>query len=160
MKELNPQIKGTYFLCLFLPSSYFITIGKLGNFCFKKGFYLYTGKAFGYGGLYARIKRHIKKNTIKRWHIDYLKEKSIIQYFGIIANKDIECKIAQILLKKFSPVKRFGCSDCKCISHLFYSEDREEFIKCIKKAGISPALFYINWYFFRFCFLFLWYLYC
>ena len=144
MKELNLQTKGTYFLCLFLPFSQLIEIGKLGKIYFKKGYYLYIGKAFGPGGLKARIKRHLKKNTTKRWHIDYLKEKSTIKFYGIMENKDFECKLAKSLYKNFSAIKGFGCSDCKCFSHLFYSKFYCKFLDNIKKAGFSARIYFYS----------------
>ncbi|MFB6089231.1 MAG: DUF123 domain-containing protein, partial [Candidatus Aenigmatarchaeota archaeon] len=33
--------------------------------------------------------------------------------------KDLECETAERLSKVGEPVKDFGCSDCKCDSHLY-----------------------------------------
>ncbi len=132
-------------MCLFLPFSQKILIGKLGKIFFKKGYYLYIGKAFGPGGLNARIKRHLNKNTSKRWHLDYLKEFSELIFIGVIEGIDYECYLAQILVKDFSYIKNFGSSDCKCKSHLFFNNCWQDFIQKIKKAGINPpVLFNIN----------------
>ena len=145
MKEYNLQAKGTYFLCLFLPFNEQISVGKIGKISFKKGYYLYIGKAFNNGGIYTRIKRHLNKNTVKRWHIDYLKTYTQFKFFGFFENLDIECALANNLKSKFKSVKKFGSSDCSCESHLFYSKDKEEFLQYIKKAGFKPRiLFNIN----------------
>ena len=146
MKELTLlQNKGTYFLCLFLPNSKKIKIGKIGDIFFETGYYLYVGKAFGPGGLKGRIKRHLLKNTKKRWHIDYLKSHCKIVYAGIFEDIDIECLIANTFKEKFISIKNFGSSDCNCFSHLFYSNGEKEFFEVIKKAGYNPRiLFNIN----------------
>lgn len=148
-------------MCLFLPSQQNIVIGKLGKINFNRGYYLYIGKSFSKSGVFSRIKRHLLKDTCKRWHIDYLKEYTEFKFVGIIENIDCECYLAKILNEKFVKIKKFGSSDCKCDSHLFYNNKWQEFIEYIKKAGIKPRfLFNINWYLFRFCFFFLWNFYC
>ncbi len=132
-------------MCLFLPYSKKIVVGKLGEINFKKGYYLYIGKSFSKAGLFSRIKRHLSKNTPKRWHIDYLKEYANFKFVGIIENIDCECYLARILNEKFVKIKKFGSSDCKCDSHLFYNVKWQDFIDYIKKVGINPhILFNIN----------------
>ncbi len=137
---VNNSLKGTYFLCLFLPFSNQIKTGKLGIINYKKGYYLYIGSAFSYGGLNSRILRHLNKNTKIRWHIDYLKIFCTPVFFGYISNKKIECKIASILNKKFFSIKGFGSSDCKCPSHLFYSEKYQEFLNFEKFSNSIEKL--------------------
>lgn len=36
-----------------------------------------------------------------------------------------ECNVAAKISRKGLPTNRFGCSDCKCSSHLFYFESEE-----------------------------------
>ena len=61
------------------------------------------------------------------WHIDYLTSSKAFKKIGVkifeSAGKEKECELASELMKKYSPVKGFGCSDCKCASHLFYDEE-------------------------------------
>jgi len=92
-----------------------IRIGKLGKINFKKGYYIYIGSAPSL----ARIERHYRKNKKIKWHIDYLLRKARIVGFSL--SKDKECEVAIRLSKEFLSINRFGSSDCKCRSHLFYS---------------------------------------
>lgn len=102
-----------------LPERRKIKIGKLGTTCFKKGFYAYVGSAMN--NLEKRVARHLKKNKKFHWHIDYfLKKGKIKKVFCLQNNKKQECKVAKKLAKKFKSIKKFGCSDCKCETHLFY----------------------------------------
>jgi sugar fermentation stimulation protein A len=46
------------------------------------------------------------------------------------SKKRIECKIAKRILKVADGfVPKFGSSDCKCASHLFYFKDEKSFSK-------------------------------
>ncbi len=86
----------------------------------RAGFYVYVGS--GKKNLDQRIKRHLRKNKKNRWHIDYLIEKAkIIKVIPIRTSEDLECRLAEEL-KKLSEasINGFGCSDCRCRSHLFY----------------------------------------
>jgi Uri superfamily endonuclease len=112
-------MKGIYILKIKLKNNIILKIGKLGNIKFNNGYYYYIGSA--QNNLENRIKRHLRKNKKFHWHIDnFLKDKNtkIIKIHYNNKNKDNECKTAKILLKKGIPIKRFGCSDCRCISHL------------------------------------------
>lgn len=107
-----------------------ISIGSLGRIKFRKGFYAYTGSALN--GLEARINRHLRKKKKLQWHIDYLLENArIVGIFCVKTNKRIECDIAANLSEKFMSIRRFGSSDCKCNSHLFFSENFDELISII-----------------------------
>ena len=123
-KELWPE-SGTYILVLKVKSSQKIVIGKIGQYTFEKGYYIYIGSAHGPGGIKARIERHLKKNKIKHWHIDYLR--NIAPVVGILVNyskKKKECSWASKLFSSTdlsAPIPGFGSSDCACPSHLFFS---------------------------------------
>lgn len=109
--------KGSYFLYIFLSKKKRIRIGKLGILNFKKGNYIYVGSALN--NLEKRIARHKRNKKKLHWHIDYLlKHANIKRVKRFYSNKKIECKLARKI--KGIPIKNFGCSDCKCISHLFY----------------------------------------
>jgi len=113
---------GLYIAVWYLPKTTLITIGKLGTFKFRKGFYFYIGSARR--NLTARIERHDKKKKPLRWHIDYLSTKA--RMLGAIIISDLqqsECKLAKQLSRMFElTVAGFGSSDCRCGGHLFYSE--------------------------------------
>lgn len=49
----------------------------------------------------------------------------------------MECTIAQALSKEFKPVPRFGCSDCRCSSHLHYSRNEGKLKDAIFSLGGS-----------------------
>lgn len=114
-------VKGIYVLVIRLKENTYVRVGKIGEFFFTKGLYAYVGSA--QVSLEKRIKRHRKKEKRVFWHIDYLLQKpefEIIRVFYENANKVAECKIANEIAVQGKSVKRFGCSDCKCQSHLFY----------------------------------------
>jgi len=46
-----------------------------------------------------------------------------VKVFCKEAEKSEECKIARKLSERGIAVKRFGCSDCGCVSHLFRVND-------------------------------------
>ena len=58
MKEL-PAMSGTYALLLRLDAAVQLAVGRLGDFTFPEGDYVYVGSARGPGGLRARVRRHI-----------------------------------------------------------------------------------------------------
>ncbi|MGF3585356.1 MAG: GIY-YIG nuclease family protein [Thermoplasmatota archaeon] len=127
-------MKGSYILVIELKEDKIIQIGKLGKIFFKKGFYIYVGSALN--GLEQRINRHLRKTKKKHWHIDYLlKYAKIIDVFYKESGKREECKIAEILGKQLVAIHHFGCSDCRCKSHLFYESERN-IVKIVDKLGM------------------------
>ena len=114
------MVKGAYLLIIHLSKSKKIKIGKLGYIFFKKGNYIYVGSALN--NLEKRIQRHKSKRKKLRWHIDYfLRFGRISGVSAIKTNKKIECKLSEKILKiAEASVKNFGCSDCRCNSHLYY----------------------------------------
>jgi Uri superfamily endonuclease len=110
----------TYILWIILDKNIYIEIGGLGKIYFKKGVYLYVGSAKK--NFQARIKRHKSKKKRIFWHIDYLLSLNDTKVKHIwVTNKIKECHMAQFLYKKgYSFINKFGSSDCKCCSHLFF----------------------------------------
>ncbi|MEE8401881.1 MAG: GIY-YIG nuclease family protein, partial [Candidatus Hydrothermarchaeaceae archaeon] len=99
-----------------------ITVGKLGEVSFKKGYYTYIGSALG--SLEGRINRHLRKEKRLKWHIDYLLiDGRIDKIFIFETTERLECITARKVKKNLTPVKNFGSSDCSCDSHLFYSKE-------------------------------------
>jgi len=118
-------MKGSYALLIQLPKEQTITIGSLKALHFPGGYYAYVGSAMS--GFKTRISRHLKSNKKRHWHIDYLLDKASIT--GIILGETIartECTIAQALSRQFDSVPGFGCSDCRCHSHLFFSANESQ----------------------------------
>lgn len=117
--------KGIYCLVMKLNKNTKIKIGKLGKINFPKGFYFYSGSAMS--GLMERINRHRRKQKKLFWHIDYLlKHAKIFHIIPIKTDRRLECVLNRTVSKlpSVKPVKGFGCSDCKCESHLFYFSEK------------------------------------
>jgi len=120
----NGPSKGTYCLLIHLKTDSEISIGKLGRIDFKKGYYFYVGSALN--SLEGRIRRHLRDQKKLFWHIDYLlaqKNAEIVDVIFAINDSKWECKIALEIARKGHVIENFGCSDCKCDSHLFFFKD-------------------------------------
>jgi Uri superfamily endonuclease len=127
-----------------------ITVGSLGDLAFNDGWHVYTGSAQGPGGL-GRVSRHIRVAAAPggklHWHIDYLlNNPAITLCYAISAktNRPLECQLARLL--GGIPVAGFGCSDCSCLSHLFYFEKSPEktVISTMQLLGLDPDIARIN----------------
>ena len=117
-------MKGTYLLLIQVKKNFVTKIGSLGKIRFEKGIYVYVGSALNC--LEKRVERHKKMSQgigVKHWHIDYLLSQPQVRLLDIYykeGNKREECKTAKRFAKFAEGVKGFGCSDCRCESHLFY----------------------------------------
>ena len=116
---------GTYILITRLDNPQEIVVGRLGEYCFLAGYYLYVGSALGPGGLAARIGRHLRRSgKAQRWHVDYLLTRAQIEEVWVAEGKvRAECHWAEALRKAegaILPVDGFGASDCACPTHLIY----------------------------------------
>ncbi|MDT7888702.1 MAG: GIY-YIG nuclease family protein [Desulfurococcales archaeon] len=115
-----------------------IEIGGLGIKCIDPGLYGYIGSARGYGGLRARVSRHIRRDKERWWHIDYitsLESCEIVFTLYIETSKDLEKELADILT--FSQcwtgyIKGFGSSDKRSYTHLFRCVCEAE--RCLSEA--------------------------
>lgn len=107
---------------MYLPVSGEIAFGKRSAF-FRRGYYLYTGSAFGSGGLEKRLQRHLSKEKKLYWHIDYFLERAKVKETVIFElEKEFEHRLARGLteIDGIEPaVERFGSGDCDCETHLF-----------------------------------------
>ncbi len=116
------QKAGIYNLIIKLSKVKEIKIGRLGEFIFPKGFYVYTGSA--QNGLEKRIDRHLSGNKKLHWHIDYLSSHAkIVQVLRYAGVKKDECKLNHLIAESSGAiplVDKFGSSDCKCVTHLYY----------------------------------------
>ncbi len=126
--------KGTYILLLRLKDKKEIQIGRLGLFEFRSGYYTYVGSAFGPGGLAARLKHHCKKASSPHWHIDYFRKEAILMGAWIsdqnVRKEHAWAHLLQNLKESEVPAVKFGSSDCKCKSHLFYFKKEPFFHLC------------------------------
>ena len=113
-------MRGVYVLVVSIDEPASLKVGRLGRLSFKKGLYAYVGSS--QVGLRARVARHLRRNKKRFWHIDYLLGSgvgSVVRVFWKEGEKTEECRLAGVLAKRGVPVLRFGCSDCRCRSHLF-----------------------------------------
>ena len=115
--------RGAYLLLLELKKKHTIPVGSLGTLSFNPGWYIYVGSAMH--GLKARLARHTRKRKNKHWHIDSLRDVAdTVECLPIRASKRLECDLSKTLTNHCpESVPNFGCTDCKCPSHLFYQEN-------------------------------------
>lgn len=112
-------MKGSYVLVLHLPEDRLLTIGRLGEFHFPAGHYLYFGSALN--GLEGRIRRHLRQEKKLHWHIDYLAaDADIYEVWWQEGSEREECIWARKCLAMGGAVVApgFGSSDCRCATHL------------------------------------------
>jgi Uri superfamily endonuclease len=130
--------RGAYTLVLRLDDDQEVHVGSLGTLSFRRGYYSYTGSALGKGGL-KRVRRHLQimqgMKATRRWHIDWLLpltslEEAILSF----TPERLECRIAGSIGARLEPVPGFGCTDCRCPSHLHYSSGREEMLDVVREA--------------------------
>ena len=138
--QLTNMLKGIYTLLIKLDKPLTIIIGRLGRVSFSAGHYAYVGSALN--GLESRVARHLRKEKVLHWHIDYFLQKAMIgEIIYSMTEKDRECTIAFQLGQKLTPVPHFGCSDCRCESHLYFCKDKWVFKDTIstsfKKSGLA-----------------------
>lgn len=126
-----PPRPGTYILVLRNRAGTRIEVGSLGRCRFPRGWYLYTGSAFGPGGLAARVGRHLRPDKACRWHIDYLTASLPVHrvWLSVFPEK-LECRWAGLLPQMGGTlaVNGFGASDCSCPGHLFCFAARPSFL--------------------------------
>ncbi|HOK27915.1 MAG TPA: GIY-YIG nuclease family protein [Methanomassiliicoccaceae archaeon] len=114
------DVKGAYILLMVLDEPRDITVGSLGLLHLSKGTYAYVGSAMG--GLEQRVARHLRKEKRIHWHIDHLLSTlDDAEALLIPSMVNVECELASFIssVPGASPVLGFGCSDCRCRSHLF-----------------------------------------
>jgi len=94
-------------------------IGRLGEFDFPPGLYVYTGSAKR--NLEARVARHIRHDKRLHWHIDYLLTSPSVRVVGVVRSLRAECALNRASRGRVLAVG-FGASDCRadCGAHLKY----------------------------------------
>jgi len=124
MSSKLKAVFGTYALVLESTCRVTITVGALGTVQVLPGFYVYIGSAFGPGGLRGRLLNHLRKRNSPHWHIDYLRVLTMPAEAWISTEptrREHDWALALAESPAVStPISRFGASDCRCPSHLFY----------------------------------------
>jgi Uri superfamily endonuclease len=129
---------GIYTLVLRLDEAKDIEVGALGTIHFEKGYFAYTGSARGPGGL-KRVDRHKEVmsgvNVCRKWHIDYLlPHTSLVDVVVTHTSADLECQIAAKIGSQLPAVPKFGSTDCRCLSHLHYSNNLDSILDVVFRA--------------------------
>jgi Uri superfamily endonuclease len=115
------DMPGAYVLVCYLQNPSRLAAGKLGNLSLPAGYFAYVGSAMK--GYSARLPHYLKPVKKAHWHIDYLLQTASLHKILLFPslNKQ-ECLLAGFLLARFEHVPGFGCSDCRCASHLVFSQ--------------------------------------
>jgi len=118
-QAMDLPTSGVYVALFRLRQPRRIRVGSLGIITFNPGVYAYVGSA--QRNLPARLARHARRRKPLRWHVDYLSvQADMIGAIAVEGPKTLECRLAAILAKHGAmPVPGFGCTDCRCRSHLF-----------------------------------------
>jgi Uri superfamily endonuclease len=120
-------LKGTYALLMKSPSLASVQVGHWGELAIMTGYYIYVGSALGPGGLEARLSRHFRKDKNHHWHIDFLSGQ-LHPRWAWVSDEPVSlehhwaCTLGTAT--GFSPIRGFGCSDCRCHAHLFRTATR------------------------------------
>jgi Uri superfamily endonuclease len=140
--EDMPRAPGTYMLVLHLPEPRRLMVGRLGEFEFPPGYYLYAGSARG--GLRGRVQRHLRADKKLHWHIDYLNSAEngavVTEVWWQAGRKRLECEWAAAARRRpgaSTPAPGFGASDCGCDSHLVCVDRKPDPAGIGRPAGIS-----------------------
>ena len=120
---------GTYAVIFQCLSKARQQVGQLGVVSLREGYYVYVGSAFGPGGVKARVSHHYRHTINPNWHIDYLRR--LLRPVGVWFTYDhrrLEHRWAKVFFKMntMSSFRGFGCSDCACYSHLFFTFKKPE----------------------------------
>ncbi len=141
--QLSKLGHGSYILILHLKRTKVISVGQLGKCSFPAGYYTYVGSALGPGGLAARLKHHMHSTATPHWHIDYLRPRARLVEIWIGEFEEHREHLWATMLNQLNETVRrfkgFGCSDCKCPSHLFHFPGRPSFQRFKKFVDSRPG---------------------
>ena len=127
-----------YILFIWVSRNVKIVVGNLGRIAFKKGTYLYIGRAKT--NLATRIARHYRRKKKLFWHIDYLLSRKGVEIKEVwIGSGLTECELTQKIssLPSSRLMRGFGSSDCKCPGHLFYTNKESEVKILLRKLNFE-----------------------
>jgi len=121
-----PSSSGTYALILRLSRPQAVRVGRLGQFDFPMGTYVYVGSARGPGGLRARLSHHLRSSATPHWHLDWLRPYlEVVAVVYRLAKEPLECSWVQKMFQLpgvCAIAPGFGSRDCRsgCPAHLVY----------------------------------------
>jgi len=123
---LENKNSGLYLLFIKVSKKQKITVRSGKIFDISPGYYIYIGSAKR--NLSQRLKRHASKEKKLFWHIDFLLEKGKLLSWSIVKDVKEECRLAEKIRCMYGaiPTIGFGCSDCKCESHLYYFREKPD----------------------------------
>jgi len=123
-----------YILIIPIEADFIVKVGSLGKIRFQRGYYIYIGS--GGKSLFKRVSRHFKKHKVERWHIDYITNiYRPFEAYRLLNCKD-EYEVSEYLVKKgLRYIPRFGSTDKKSRSHLFYIKDMDELVSIKNKLN-------------------------
>ena len=129
---------GSYALILRSKRHTRIEVGRLGSLETQPGYYVYLGSAFGPGGVRARVFRHSLQNKPLHWHVDYLRQ--VTEFHAAWYSQDprkLEHAWAAVFSRHpgYSAIQGFGCSDCKCDSHLLFNPNLPDLSEFQRSTG-------------------------
>jgi Uri superfamily endonuclease len=109
----------TYQLLIDVPRPVRCVVGRLGEFVFPAGRYVYTGSARR--NLEARIARHLRAHKTLHWHVDYLLAAPGVRIATVVRSRRDECAL-NLACRGVIVAPGFGASDCRagCGAHLKY----------------------------------------
>lgn len=117
-------------------------VGKLGEFRFAAGHYLYVGSAMN--SFWPRVRRHLERQGPRHWHVDHLRDLASPEGAWVaVTGKKRECELAATIaglagVEVWPP--RFGASDCRCPGHLLRlpeEPDRMTLAKAAHSVGLN-----------------------
>jgi Uri superfamily endonuclease len=111
----------TYILFIKVKRRFRTRIGGKGVKEFEAGYYLYVGS--GRENLVQRIKRHLRMEKRKFWHIDYMLASKHVAIRDVYLTDLAEEEIVLRLEKSDLTIPHdayFGASDSRKSTHLFY----------------------------------------
>jgi len=118
----KPKLRGGYLLILRLNSDILLSTRSL-NFKLSSGYYIYVGSAMN--SLFGRVKHHERTSKKFFWHVDFLlQEAELLFSLMITCFTSPETWLASRL--SGHPIPKFGASDRKDLSHLFYYQTLSE----------------------------------
>lgn len=122
---------GVYCLLLQLDRGCRITVGRLGTFRFRDGWYLYVGSALGPGGVRGRLRRYLRAERRRHWHVDHLLDHArVVKVWWAEWPERLECEWAGVVRAwpgAQVPAPGFGASDCRCPAHLVWLPDEPHY---------------------------------
>ena len=132
-----PAAAGAYALLVRLRRPLNPGVPALGDRILRPGAYVYCGSAYGFGGLSARVGRHLRPGKPARWHIDRLTEAGRIEGLAVrIGGRECDLVDALIADGATIPVPGFGSSDCRrCSAHLLAA--RQDFDDVMLNAVVG-----------------------